>query len=274
METLPDLAAVDGRHMPRTEAVVAATDEGLLRGDGAFEVARLYGGVPFAWRDHLARLERSCAALRLTLDPAKLEEEVRVLLGEAGELDGLLRVVITRAGRRLLLVEPLRAFIESLRLSPTLHEPTPLLLGVKSLSYAANMLANRIAVERGYDQALFVSRDDLVLEGPTFAFFWVENGKIYVPPLAEGILDSITRRRVMLANDVIEEHCPIERLKEADEAFAAGTSFEVAPVLAVEGIRDWDAPGPISLAAKEATQALIRSELDADRAALGLKSAV
>jgi branched-chain amino acid aminotransferase len=102
----------------------------------------------------------------------------------------------------------------------------------------------------------------------------VENGRIYVPPLAEGILDSITRRRVMDANEVTEEHCPIDRLKEADEAFAAGTSFEVAPVLAVEGIREWAAAGPISLAAKEATQALIRSELDADREALGLSSPV
>ena len=48
-----DLAAVDGRKMPRTEAVIAATDEGLLRGDGAFEVARLYRGIPFAWDDHV-----------------------------------------------------------------------------------------------------------------------------------------------------------------------------------------------------------------------------
>jgi branched-chain amino acid aminotransferase len=274
MESLPDLAAVDGQHMPRTEAVIAATDEGLLRGDGAFEVAKLYGGVPFAWRDHLARLERSCAALRLTLDPGKLEDEVRVLLGEAGEMDGLLRVVITRAGRRLLLLEPPRAFVDTLRLSPTRHEPTPLLLGVKSLSYAANMLANRIAVERGYDQALFVSRDDLVLEGPTFSFFWVENGQIYGPPLAEGILDSITRRRVMTANDVIEEHCPIDRLREADEAFAAGTSFEVAPVLAVEGIKEWGTAGPISLAARAATKELILAELEEDRRALGLPSSV
>ena len=267
MQTLPDLAAVDGRIMPRTDAVIEATDEGLLRGDGAFEVARLYEGVPFAWDDHLARLERSCSALRLTLDPEALEREVRVLLDRAAGLDALLRVVITRAGRRLLLLEPLKQGRDTLRLAIVVHEPTPLLLGVKSLSYAANMLANRIAVERGYDEALFISRENMVLEGPTFSFFWVEGGTIYSPPLAEGILDSITRRRVLVANQVVQEHCPLERLRSADEAFAAGTGIEVAPVLGIEGVREWDEPGPVTRAARAATLAQIHGEVDAARAA-------
>jgi branched-chain amino acid aminotransferase len=262
MLTLPDLAAVDGRMMPRTEAVIAATDEGLLRGDGAFEVARLYDGVPFAWEDHLRRLERSCQALRLTLDTAALDREARALLAHVGPIDGLLRVVITRAGRRLLLLEPPKPIRQSVRLATVLHEPTPLLLGVKSLSYAANMLATRLAHERGYDEALFVNREDTVLEGPTFAFFWVEGGRIHVPPLAEGILDSITRRRVLEANDVVQEHATLDRLRErAEEAFVAGTSFEVAPVLAIEGVREWSEPGPVTREAIAKTGDLIRSEI-------------
>ena len=257
-----DLAAVDGRMMPRSEAVIEATDEGLLRGDGAFEVARLYGGIPFAWADHVLRLQRSCAALRLTLDPDLLDDEARALLREAGPIDALLRVVVTRAGRRLLLIEPLKPGRATLRLAAVEHEPSPLLAGVKSLSYAANMLANRIAEERGYDEALFVGRDGSVLEGPTFAFFWVEDGLAYAPPLAEGILDSITRRRVLDAVEVRLEHCTLERLRErAEEAFAAGTGIEVAPVLGVEGVREWDQPGPVTMATVKATRELIESEL-------------
>jgi branched-chain amino acid aminotransferase len=257
-----DLAAVDGVQMPRTQAVIAATDEGLLRGDGAFEVARLYGGIPFAWADHVLRLQRSCAALRLTLDPDLLDDEARALLRDAGPVDGLLRVVITRAGRRLLLIEPLKPGRATMRLATVEHEPSPLLAGVKSLSYAANMLANRIAQERGYDEALFVSRDDMVLEGPTFAFFWVEGGVVHAPPLAEGILDSITRRRVLDAVEARLEHCTLDRLRErAEEAFAAGTGIEVAPVLAVEGVREWDRPGPVTLETQRATRELIESEL-------------
>src|SRR4051794_26011023 len=248
MQNLPDLAAVDGRIMPRTDAVIEATDEGLLRGDGAFEVARLYDGVPFAWADHVRRLEHSCDALRLTLDVVALDREARALLEHVGPLDALLRVVITRAGRRLLLLEPRKPGRATLRLATVEHEPTPLLAGVKSLSYAANMLANRLAEERGYDEALFVSRDGSVLEGPTFAFFWVEGGVVHAPPLAEGILDSITRRRVLDAVDVHLEHCTLDRLAErAQEAFAAGTGIEVAPVLAIEGVHYWEKPGPVTL---------------------------
>ena len=51
--------------MPSHEATIPATDEGLLRGDGAFEVIRVYDGRPFALADHLDRLERSAANLRL-----------------------------------------------------------------------------------------------------------------------------------------------------------------------------------------------------------------
>ena len=257
-----DMAAVDGRRMPRTEAVIAATDEGLLRGDGAFEVARLYRGIPFAWSDHVERLQRSCAALRLTLDPDLLDAEAASLVADAGPIDGLLRVVITRAGRRLLLVEPLKAGRATMRLAVVEHEPSPLLAGVKSLSYAANMLANRLAQERGYDEALFVSRDGMVLEGPTFAFFWVEAGAVFAPPLAEGILDSITRRRVLDAIDVTLEPCSLDRLRErAEECFAAGTGIEVAPVLGVEGVGDWDKPGTVTLAAQRATHERIEREL-------------
>ena len=262
MTELPDLAAVDGRMLPRTEAVIAATDEGLLRGDGAFEVARLYDGMPFAWEEHVARLERSCHALRLTLDADALNREASALLEHVGPLDALLRVVITRAGRRLLLLEPLKPTRATLRLATIEHEQSPLLAGVKSLSYAANMLANRLAEERGFDEALFVSRDGVVLEGPTFAFFWVEDGAIHVPPLADGILDSITRRAVRESNQVTETHCTLDRLRErAEEAFAAGTGIEVAPVLAIEGVREWAEPGPVTRRVKAATHDFIRSRL-------------
>ena len=58
-EGISSLASVDGEIMPVAEATIPITDEGLIRGDGAFEVIRVYDGTPFALEEHLARLGRS-----------------------------------------------------------------------------------------------------------------------------------------------------------------------------------------------------------------------
>src|SRR4051812_49468611 len=81
------LASIDGAVRPAAEARIPVTDDGLLRGDGAFEALRLYGGRPFALEDHLARLARSCAGLRLEADLDALRGEIAALL-EAGGAPG------------------------------------------------------------------------------------------------------------------------------------------------------------------------------------------
>ena len=78
------LASIDGAIGPAEEARIPVSDEGLLRGDGAFEVMRLYQGRPFALEDHLARLARTCAGLRLELDLDTWRTEITALLERSG----------------------------------------------------------------------------------------------------------------------------------------------------------------------------------------------
>jgi branched-chain amino acid aminotransferase len=235
-----ELASLDGRITPAGEATIPATDEGLLRGDGAFEVIRVYGGTPFALTDHLDRLERSGQNLRLSdVFRAELEEEIPALLAErgGGDFDGCLRVVITRGGHRLLLTEPLPATPERVRLGVVEYAPTRVLDGVKSLSYAANMLCGRLARERGFDEALLVTPHGRVLEAPTSSLFWVEPaGTVCTPPLSEQILASITRARVMDEVAVSERSCTMDDLRSASEAFLASTTREVQSIAAIEDI--------------------------------------
>src|SRR5437763_2125684 len=113
------LASVDGSIMPAAEATIPATDEGLLRGDGVFEVIRVYDGRPFALEQHLRRLERSASNLRLPLDLEAVRADSHRLLAQAGPGPDheALRIGITRGGRRLLLTEPVAPAVEAARLA-------------------------------------------------------------------------------------------------------------------------------------------------------------
>ena len=193
-----ELASVDGTVTTTAEAMVPMKDDGLYRGDGAFEVIRLYGG------------------------------------------------------RRIAATEPLPAHGESLRLATVPYSPSVILNGVKSLSYGANMHATRIAQEGGADEALLVRPDGIVLEAPTSTIFWVSpEGGLRTPAISTGILESITRGRIVQALHVEEAEFHIDDLHAAHEAFLASTVREVQPIVEVDG-RSFEGPGPRTLEAKEA----------------------
>jgi branched-chain amino acid aminotransferase len=261
------LASVNGAVSAPEEARIPVTDEGLLRGDGGFEVVRVYGGRPFAWRDHLARLERTCAGLKLPADVEALASESLALLEQADEQESLLRLLVTRGGRRIALVEPLPERLDTARVMTVTYAPSRVLNGLKTLSYAANMLAGRLAREAGFDEALLVTPHGRVLEGPTWTFFWVAGGRLRTPPLDDGILDSITRRRLLDELDVEESPCTLEDVGSAEEAFIASSVREVMPIAVVDDVELPAAPGRATRAAHEAfTQRVVR-ELAAERTA-------
>jgi len=262
MTKLKELASVDGRVTPTAEATVPMKDDGLYRGDGAFEVIRLYEGKPFALGDHLDRLERSAAAIRLEFDRAALEREIDTLLTEAGGPDGQLRLIVTRGGRRIAAIEPIPAHAETLRLATVTYSPTLILNGVKSLSYAANMQATRLAKEQGADEAVLVQPDGTVLEPPTSAIFWVSpRGELRTPALDVGVLESITRDRLVKALQVEEGTWPLADLRAAREAFLASTTREIQAVSAIDGNALPEAPGPRTREAQEAFATTLGREL-------------
>ena len=242
-----ELASLDGLIGPAAETAVPVTDEGFLRGDGAFEVIRVYDGVPFALEEHLNRLERSATNLRLgwSATRAELEADIARLLDArgGGDFDGLVRLVLTRGGRRLAITEPMPQAPAHVRLTFVTFCPSRILDGVKSLSYAANMLAGRIARERGFDEALFVTPHGRVLEAPTSTLFWcTPEGTLATPPLDEHILASITRAYVIEVTGAEERICTTDDILGTKEAFLASTTREVQPVSAIED-HELDAPG-------------------------------
>jgi branched-chain amino acid aminotransferase len=254
------LASVDGEILPLAEARIPVSDEGLLRGDGVFEVVRIYSGRPFALDDHIERMGRSAANSRLPVDLAALRAEVQALLEEAAPDEAVLRMVCTRGGRRLAMIEEPRVFPETITLATVTYAPTRVLDGIKTLSYGANMLCTRLAHERGADEALLVTPHGRVLEAPTSSLFYVRGGRLLTPPLSDHILDSITRRRVFEVADVTEESLALDDLGQIEEAFLASTLKEALPVHAIDELK-LSAPGPVTGEVGRALETRIAQEL-------------
>jgi branched-chain amino acid aminotransferase len=258
-----ELASVDGKITPTADASVPLKDDGLYRGDGVFEVIYLYGGRPFALKEHLDRLERSAAGIELQVDRAALEGEISGLLEEHGSEDALLRLIVTRGGRRIATIEPVPEHAEAVRIATVTYSPTVILNGLKTLSYGANMQATRIAKASGADEAVFVHPDGVVLEPPTSTIFWVSpQGSLRTPALDAGVLRSVTRARVIDALEVEEGSWPVEDLRAASEAFLAGTTREIQPIAAIDGNDLPSVPGPRTREAQEAFATALRAELD------------
>jgi len=257
----PELASINGSIGPASAAFIPVTDEGLLRGDGVFEVVRLYEGVPFAMDDHFARLAGSAANLRLEFDEAALRSEVEAILAAHGPKDGCLRLVATRGQNRILLTEPLPERGTAVTLASVEYQPTIVLDGVKSLSYAANMMAGRLAIEKGADEALLVTPAGMVLEAPTATFFWVSDGKVMTPPLTDSILESITRRYILETTTAVEASINLdELLATADEAFLASTTREIQPVKAINGMT-FEGDSPVTAQLAERFSEFVESRL-------------
>lgn len=248
-----------GRVSPN-EPVLHADDEALLRGRAAFETTRVYAERPFKLAEHLARLAGSASRIGLPgVDVAECEGLAEEALASAGVADAVLRIYWT-AGREgsgeataLALVSALPEGLEERRargvrlislplgLDADLRALAPWLLGgVKSTSYAVNMAAEAEARRRGADDAVFLARDEVVLEGPVTNVWWRVGEVLYTPALELGILAGVTRATLLeeaagLGIEVREGAFPREHLAGADEAFTSSSIREVLPVVDLDG---------------------------------------
>jgi branched-subunit amino acid aminotransferase/4-amino-4-deoxychorismate lyase len=245
--------AVSGRGLvDPDEPVVHADDEGFLRGKAAFETTRVYSGRPFRLQAHLERLRESAARLGLVV-PDGMRELAEEALAAAGAGDFFLRLYVTpgREGRgdprMLALVGELPPDLEELRARGVALvsvdigvDPPSFLGGVKSTSYAVNMVAVDEAKRRGADDAVFVARGGIVLEGPTTNVWWRRGDTLFTPALELGILAGVTRAVLIeaapaLGYEVVEGTYALAELAGADEAFTSSSVREVMPVVRLDG---------------------------------------
>jgi 4-amino-4-deoxychorismate lyase len=231
-----------------SEPVLRADDEALIRGRGVFETVRVYGGRPFRLDEHLARMATSAERVGLPpMDAVEVKELAAEALAAASEREAVLRLFWTPSPTALALVSDvpdhgeLRERGQKLISLRGIRAEVPWLLpGVKSTSYAVNMAAEAEAKRRDADDAVFVDRDGLVLEGPTANVWWRSGQTLFTPALDLGILAGVTRAVLLelapeAGYDVEQGHFELERLDGADEAFTSSSVREVMAVTVLDG---------------------------------------
>ena len=247
------------------QPALAVTDHGLTVGDGVFEALKVVDGRPFALSRHLARMTRSAAGLGLPEPPlSDVRRGVAAVL-EAEELAlGKVRITYT-AGQAPLGSgrgdgEPtLLVVSDSLQPTPesttTVRVPWPrnergALAGLKTTSYAENVVALAYAHERDASEAIFANTAGDLCEGTGSNVFYVVDGELRTPSLASGCLAGISRALLLEWYGAREVDEPVEVLSRAEEVFLVSTTRDVQAVSRCDG-RDLGEPGPVTRACRQ-----------------------
>ncbi len=257
------LINLNGKLVPKEQAVVSVFDHGLLYGDGIFEGIRIYGGNIFRLQDHIDRLYMSAKFINMDIGLTKKEminETVKTV--RANKLkDGYIRLVVTRgvgdlgldpkkctSGPTYFIIAanislyPEEYYIKGLTITTVAVrrniseaiEPR-----VKSLNYLNNVLAKIEAGNHGSLEAIMINNLGHVAEATGDNVFIIKGNQLITPTLTSGALDGMTRRTVMeigkkLKMDVKEEVMTRYDLYTSDECFLTGTAAKVIPVVKID----------------------------------------
>ena len=253
---------LNGEWIAQDQACIPITDRGFLLSDGVFETARLHQGKYFRLRQHIDRFQESARTLMLA---APASEQLAGLAHEIArrnqQAEASLRITLTRGSggsglkthgadrpTLLLAISPLpddwqhrAARGWSLITAKTLRpSPDSVPAQLKAMGRVYAILAALEAEQAGADDALLLTADRKIAEGPTWNFFWRQDRVLRTAALAGGILEGVTRSIIMeIARDegyeVEEGLWPRSELDVADEAFATMTSQGVVPIRSMDG---------------------------------------
>ncbi|WP_320777824.1 aminodeoxychorismate lyase [Streptomyces sp. CRN 30] len=268
---------LDGGLKDIGSARVSALDHGLTVGDGVFETVKAVDGKPFALTRHLDRLTRSARGLGL---PEPDLDEVRRACAAVLDADrkplGRLRITYTggvsplgseRGDQARTLVVALgdatrRPDSTAVITVPWTRNERSALTGLKTTSYAENVVALARAHRDGATEALFANTVGRLCEGTGSNVFVVLDGEIHTPPVASGCLAGITRALAVEWTGARETDLPLDVLERADEVFLTSTLRDVQAVHRVDARDLPGAPGPVTAKAMRIFDERAGADLD------------
>jgi branched-chain amino acid aminotransferase len=275
----------EGRMVAPDEAALSAVDHGITVGDGVFETCAVLDGQAFALTRHLARLERSAAGMGMApLDLHKVRDGVNAVLAAAPDA-GRLRITVTDgvgplgSGRsdtpQTVVVAASAAVIvptgRAAR-SPWTRNENSAVAGLKTTSYAENVVALADAIKKGADESVFANTQGDLCEGTGSNVFLELDGELVTPPLSSGCLAGITRE--LLLEWGTEEGLPVREAKDGELSFSVldrvtsgearmlltGSVRNVQPTVWLDGV-DLRV-GELSAAARDLFERNMRERID------------
>jgi branched-chain amino acid aminotransferase len=243
-----------------TGPALSVTDHGFTVGDGVFEAIKVVDGLPFALDLHLERLHRSAAGLGLEgVDEDAVRRGVAAVL-EGQDLPlGRIRITVTGgpapmgSGRGdapptvVVAADAMQPWPATTAVAtvPWPRNERGALAGLKTTSYAENVVALAAARRAGASEAVFANLAGHLCEGTGSNVFYVVDGELRTPTLASGCLAGVTRALILEWYGGREVDEPIEVVERASEVFLASTTRDVHPVASWDG-RELAAPGPVT----------------------------
>ncbi|MFF2728729.1 aminotransferase class IV [Streptomyces sp. NPDC058008] len=243
------------------DARLSVLDHGLTVGDGVFETVRVAGGRPFALTRHLDRLTRSARGLGLPAPDHGAVRHAVAAVAEANPMElGRMRITFTgglsplgsdRGDAPPSLVVALgeaarRPDSTAVVTVPWTRNERGAVTGLKTTSYAENVVALARAHEHGASEALFPNTVGQLCEGTGSNVFVVLDGRIHTPPVASGCLAGITRALTVEWTGAQETDLPLDVLERAEEIFLTSTLRDIQAVHRVDGRELPGAPGPVT----------------------------
>jgi branched-chain amino acid aminotransferase len=263
---------LDDPHGP----AVTVSDHGLTVGDGVFEAVKVVEGRPFALTRHLDRLGRSASGLGLPdVDSEEVRRGVAAVLAAEHLPLGRLRITYTGgvaplgSGRGdspptlVVVADTLKpaGATTSVVTVPWPRNERGALAGLKTTSYAENVVALAHAAERGATEALFANTLGNLCEGTGSNVFYVAGGELRTPTLDSGCLAGISRALLLEWYGAREVDEPVEVLRDAEEIFLVSTTRDVQPVTRCDD-RTLTGPGPVTAKCQEVWAAREAEDVD------------
>jgi D-alanine transaminase len=265
-----DTCYLNGQYLPLKEARVSPLDRAFLFGDAVYEVVPVYASRPFRLRQHLERLDRSLAAIRMAaaMPHGDWAHICQQLISLNAAIDAYLYMQVTRGaehGRNHVWTEGLKptvfAYCTELEpLAPALLEHGVAAVtaaeirwarrDIKSTALLGNILLKKLAADQGAFETIMIERGELT-EGSSTTVHVIKGGVIHTPPNSQRILPGTTR-------DVLTELAALlsirtqvgavseAQLRGADEIWLAFATRGVVPVTTLDGLPVGNGkPGPL-----------------------------